>query len=167
MSAEQWKDIPGHEGKYQASDLGRIRSLPRRRTPGKVLVQNRTKAGHCRVHLGRDFRDTSVHRVILETFFGPCPDGMEGCHKNGDPGDNRISNLRWDSRKGNHADKIIHGTSLHGSVNPKAKLRESDIPMIRSMSKSGVPGKHIAKRFGVTAANISSILKGKTWNHIA
>jgi hypothetical protein len=43
-------------------------------------------------------------------FVGPAPEGMEGCHYNGDPTDNRLENLRWDTRKANVADAIRHGT---------------------------------------------------------
>lgn len=166
MNTEKWKDIPGHAGRYQASDMGRIRSLPMPRSPGKILTPQTTNTGHCKVHLGRNFRDRLVHRLIIETFLAPAEEGMECCHNNGNPSDNRLSNLRWDTRKGNHADKIIHGTTIRGSVNHKAKLHESDIPIIRAMSNGGALGKDIAKKFGVTAANISSVLMGKTWSHL-
>ena len=40
-------------------------------------------------------RKSHVHRIILESFVGPCPDGEECCHNNGDSGDNRLENIRW------------------------------------------------------------------------
>lgn len=46
------------------------------------------------------------HRIILETFNGPCPPGMEGCHGNGVRSDNRLENLRWDTPVSNAADRI-------------------------------------------------------------
>jgi hypothetical protein len=50
-----------------------------------------------------------VHRLVLETFVGPCPDGMECCHNNGDPADNRLENLRWDTLSSNAYDRVEHG----------------------------------------------------------
>lgn len=35
---------------------------------------------------------------------------MDGCHNDGDPLNNAVENLRWDSRAGNFRDKIAHGT---------------------------------------------------------
>ena len=49
-----------------------------------------------------------VHRLILETYIGPCPEGMECCHNNGNRFDNRLKNLRWDSLSNNMEDKIKH-----------------------------------------------------------
>ena len=45
-----------------------------------------------------------VHRMVLEVFSGPCPDGMEGCHADGDPSNNKLSNLRWDTKQANAKD---------------------------------------------------------------
>jgi len=58
------------------------------------------------LNLVRDGKATTfrVHRVILETFVGPCPDGMEGCHWDGEPGHNWLSNLRWDTHQHNSDD---------------------------------------------------------------
>lgn len=114
------------------------------------------------VHRGK-FR--LVHRLVLEAFVGPCPAGMEGCHNNGCPSDNRLQNLRWDTRLANNADKIRHGTSRKGADNNRAKLCDGDIERMRDLSRCGVTGRSIAALFLVTPANVSTILKGKTWTH--
>ena len=49
-----------------------------------------------------------VHRLVLETFVGPRPDGMEARHLNGDCQDNRVENLIWGTPLENGADKIRH-----------------------------------------------------------
>lgn len=51
-----------------------------------------------------------VHRLVLEAFVGPCPEGMEGCHGDGDPTNNSLGNLRWDTATSNQLDKVRHGT---------------------------------------------------------
>jgi len=105
-----------------------------------------------------------VHRLVLLAFKGPPPrSGMEGAHNNGVPGDNRLENLRWDTPKGNAADRVIHGTEMFGMKNPRAKLTDKQILEIFEMSSSGVKGKDIAVVMQCTPANISSILCGKHW----
>jgi len=114
---EQWLPIPGLEGKYEASDTGLVRSLDRRiecagrgsrNMRGRVLSQHIGTHGYMAVSLGGKTR--TVHRVILETFVGPCPDGMEGCHNDGDRYNNNVSNLRWDTRYENCQDIRRAGT---------------------------------------------------------
>lgn len=115
--AEQWRPIPGYEVQYEVSDHGRVRSLDRM-VPGKdgrltfyhgkelkPWVQN---SGHLKVGLGNNRREY-IHRLVLLAFVGPCPSGMEACHGNDDPSDNRIDNLRWDTRHENGLDRLRNG----------------------------------------------------------
>jgi hypothetical protein len=51
-----------------------------------------------------------VHEVILTTFVGPCPDGMECRHLDGNPANSALSNLAWGTHLENEADKLRHGT---------------------------------------------------------
>jgi hypothetical protein len=108
---EIWKDIPEFIGRYQASDQGRIRSV------NKVLAAH--QMGNVR-YLGirlwtddGDRKTRAVHRLVLEAFVGPRPEGLAACHNNGDCTDNRLANLRWDTVSANHLDRVIHGTHNH------------------------------------------------------
>ena len=118
---EVWRDIPGYEGHYQVSDHGRVRSLDRK-VPnkgyggtmlrrGRVLSMVADHKGYLlvRIFLKGVRKRARVHRLVLEAFIGPCPDGMECCHNDGDPSNNHISNLRWDTRINNRQDAIRHG----------------------------------------------------------
>lgn len=136
---ERWRTIPGYSDAYEVSDLGRIRSVDRivtylrdgrfisRSFRGMVLSQsvNRSVRRHMYVHLYRGSHDDRrmhlVHRLVLEAFLGPCPDGMEGCHNNGDPTDNRLQNLRWDTHSSNMRDMRIHGTDRHAAKRASKK----------------------------------------------
>lgn len=118
---EQWRPVIGHEGAYEVSDHGRVRSLSRtletsvgpRAHHGRVLRPG-TQYGRKFVNLaGRDVR--LVHHLVLEAFVGPRPDGMECCHNNGDPSDNRLENLRWDTSSSNKRDQLAHGTHSNAS----------------------------------------------------
>lgn len=123
---EQWRPIPGFNGHYEASDLGRVRSTDRiiafrgggqRLLRGKPLRAAMDRYGYEHVVIYRDKRPISakVHRLVLETFVGPRPDGMECCHKDGDPANNTLRNLRWGSHSSNVRDTIAHGNHNHAN----------------------------------------------------
>lgn len=110
---EIWKAVPGHEGAYEVSNLGRVRSLERRvrlvpnpgvettrRVPPRILKPGRVKSGHVSVALGKG-NSRLVHQLVLEAFVGPCPHGCETLHGNHKPWDNRLENLRWGTRSEN------------------------------------------------------------------
>lgn len=119
---EEWKDIPGYEGRYQASTFGRVRSLDRTITTnhgvtkfhrgqmlnptpdvnrGYLVVNMRNNAGK--------LRQRKVHQLILETFVGPCPPNCEVLHGPGGCQDNRLENLRWGTRAENVNDIMEAG----------------------------------------------------------
>lgn len=121
--AEVWKDIPGWEGLYQASNLGRIRSLDRRRTvkgtracKGRVLSPNDLGNGYFGVHLyryGSPRRVTTVHRLVAEAFLPTDPERGEVNHIDGDKSNNRLSNLEWVTRVENeYHSKYVLGAQI-------------------------------------------------------
>lgn len=124
------------------------------------------KSGYATVHLQRDgkrFLGYS-HRLVLEAFVGPCPPGMECCHEDGDHQNNCLSNLRWDTRKNNHADKIRHGRTAKGEKNPQAILTKDDALAIRSRLAKGDKAAEIAKDYAtVNVATIFAIKRGDIW----
>lgn len=113
---EIWRDIVGYEGSYEVSNCGLVRSwvsgngLGKRSSPVLLSLHGMTGG-----YVAATLRGKSclVHRLVLEAFQGPCPVGMEGCHKDGNSANNRLDNLRWDTPTNNHADKVAHGTDLH------------------------------------------------------
>lgn len=166
---EVWKDVPGCEGLYQASTLGRVQSQAR--GPSRVLKPClKGVPGHKRlsVSLYVDGVRTNrlVHQLVLETFVGPRPEGMQGCHNDGNPLNNGVSNLRWDTQKGNFADKKLHGTERYGSTHGQAKLADSDVLEIRRRLAVGESQRSVAKDFKITQAMVSSIHLRKRWTHL-
>lgn len=112
---EYWKDIPGYSGRYQASTAGRVRSLDReifvderkskrgsfmRKCKGRVLRPGPHPSGHLSVALGLGY-SKMVHHLVLLAFVGPVPENHEALHKNHDPADNRLSNLKYGTRSEN------------------------------------------------------------------
>lgn len=106
--SERWKPVVGYEGLYEVSDHGRVRSG---KLKGRTLKLWANTGGHLRVPLYRDGQMSMryIHRLVLEAFRGSCPPGHEACHYDDDPSNNRLENLRWDTRSSNELDKVRNG----------------------------------------------------------
>lgn len=121
MQPTQWRPVLGYEGLYEVSDRGEVRSLERtlphpfsgtKTYPSKILsAWSKPPYGYVCVKLYKDGHGSHrpVHRLVLEAFVSPRPEGMEGCHYDGDPSNNAVGNLRWDTRTANAADMLRHG----------------------------------------------------------
>ncbi len=169
---EEWQAVVGLEGQHEVSNLGRVRSLGRivvRRVgrpffrPEKILSGNVTGGhGYKTVNIGG--RNRYVHRLVLEAFVGPCPNGNEGCHGNGNRTDNRLSNLRWDTPQANQMDRATHGTSNRGERSAKARLTETQAREILGSKERGC---ELARRYGIAQQTVCGIRKGRKWAHLA
>lgn len=162
---EIWKAIHGFPG-YEVSDRGRVKSY--RRFPPMILKPYPDKQKYSKYCLYKDGKPHYLkgHQLVLITFVGPCPIGMEPCHEDGKPANNDLTNLRWDTRPNNHADKLKHGTDGKGKKNNMAKLTEAKVIEIRNLSSQGYSGRHLARLFSVSTATISVIINRLKWTHI-
>ncbi len=128
-NVEVWRAIPGYEG-YEVSDHGNVRSLDRyvsrpnngrslRR--GVALSPQIDRKGYVWVRLSRQLqsRPVRVHRLVLLAFVGPCPPDMEACHDDGVNANNRLDNLRWDTKLANAQDRRRHGQYERGRYCPR------------------------------------------------
>lgn len=107
-----------------------------------------------------------VCRLVLEAFVGPSQKGEECCHKDGNPANNYLTNLRWGSRASNMADRINHGTANRGERHGRSKLSENDVRSIKILLQKGWTQKKIAAKFNVHRVLISMIKLGKVWKHL-
>ncbi len=185
MARERWKAVDGFP-LYEVSSLGRVRSLtrtferPNRRGgfPDVVTWPGRPVNGWLRsragqpvtmfVALRRDGQTVTarLHRLVLAAFVGPCPPGMEGCHNDGNPCNNAVGNLRWDTHRANQLDQIAHGTKRNpprhgGETHPNARLTDKQVAAIRLVPPGRGVEASLARRFGVSQTTINRIRTGK------
>lgn len=162
---ERWGEVPGYPN-YQASTFGRIWSKKLNR-PMKFET---TKCGHKRIglHKKRKIYKFFVHRLVLLTFLGPCPPGLETAHYDGNPNNNRFDNLLYTTRSKNALMANRHGTMRCGERHHKTTLTEREIFSIRDEYSFGVAGfgaPTLAKKYNVDAKTITRIVKNETWKH--
>jgi hypothetical protein len=115
---ERWRPVVGYEGLYEVSDRGRVRSLRFGRWGTRHrMLRGWTHDGYRYVELSRRPGSTAmrVHCLVLEAFIGPRPPGLYGCHNDGNPGNNELGNLRWDTPTSNLFDRVKHGRD-HNAV---------------------------------------------------
>lgn len=146
---ELWRPVVGYEGWYEVSTRGGVRSVDRvvvtsngkRRTfPGVVLAQGTLPdTGYRTVGLKRNgtTKRVLVHRLVLEAFVGPSPAGHECCHKDGDPANNSLENLRWGTKSENVRDQVRHGTHNRG--------RRTECPRGHALVEPNLVRSHLAR----------------------
>lgn len=127
-ASELWLPIPGYEGSYEVSDLGRIRSLDRtvpykggtpRRIKGRVLKPNLNNRGYPYVILCRaGSKDwcALLHKVVTAAFLGPPALGLEVLHERPNPADVRLVNLRYGTHAENMAMMVAQGNARGNQV---------------------------------------------------
>lgn len=150
---------------YSVNSLGVIY----RNDSGKALAQQANAKGYLTVNLSEAGKSTrrTVHRIVLESFVGVRPEGFQALHGDGDPANNRLSNLRWGDASENEADKALHGTKAIGSRNGASKLSEEMVHEIIEAKLAG--GKQwgagiLARKFGVDISTITRAARGKHWS---
>lgn len=169
---EIWRPIPGIEG-YEVSDHGRVRSIDRwvqqsgrkdRWFPGTLLAPQRVTSGYLKVMVGKG-RQQMIHQLVTAAFLGPCPDGMEVAHNDGNKHNNRLSNLRYDTRAGNFSDKRSHGTHIEGESMPWAQLTAADAAAIYAL-RGTTSAPTVAAGYNCGADNIYAIWRGRSWRSV-
>lgn len=155
---EVWKDIPGYEGLYQVSNMGRVKSLER--VSGylrkeTILGGERIWNGYVRVSLHKDGKYTRfrLHRLVLSTF-SPV-EGMERLqvnHIDENKENCRLDNLCWMTAKENNN---------HGTHNERlAKSKQKPILCVE-LNRVFDSAKAAETELGIARQNISHVLKGK------
>jgi hypothetical protein len=169
------KNVINYENIYEISDDGVVYSKERYvghssglpRLVKRKEVSQAIENGRRRVTLFKngERKRFFVHRLVMQAFVGECPDGMEVCHNDGNPSNNKVKNLRYDTRVNNAADSARHGTRLNGSKNHNTKLSAESVLQIRKLQGTQTQ-ENLASVFGVSQGAISRVILGKTWRHV-
>lgn len=155
------RDVVGYPG-YRVSSTGVVYGIRSDTTQG--LSCDVGQQGHCRVTMHREGSPRSgerelVHRLALTAFVRPPKKGEQACHRNGDPTDNRLSNLYWGTQSDNWRDRVDHGN--HRSY---AKLTEQQVNEMRVRADEGVSVQNLAALYNVSDTQIRNILSGRQWS---
>jgi hypothetical protein len=158
-SKEIWKDIPGFEGLYQASNMGRIASI---RYGFKLMSLVRNPTGYLQIafRVNNNIKRGMVHVFIAKTFLNKCEDCTQVDHINNVKTDNRVENLQWVSRSSNMKNNYSRGVTSVDKLKSKGKpveLFDKDGNSIGKFSKLRDAAVHI----GTSHGNLSSLVNGK------
>ncbi|HEX2899821.1 MAG TPA: HNH endonuclease signature motif containing protein [Bacteroidia bacterium] len=164
----EYRPILGFDG-YFISNEGTVLSM--KRTGLKEKKLRTTPKGYKTVGLqkcpGTKFI-FFVHKLVLETFVCPRPNGMQARHLNGIASDNRLENLAWGTSAENQKDKEKHGTHVNppvrnGEKHEGAKLNDEKVRLIIGSTEEHAI---IAERLGVSKSLVSMVKNRKRWRHV-
>lgn len=175
---EKWLPVVGYERLYEVSDLGRVRSLPRKvpsghtslskprfyTVRGKILSATPSNGYLVNVlHKDGIPWSTSIHRLVAVAFV-PNPLGHPQVnHIDGDRKNNLAANLEWCDAQGNADNAVQRGVVKRGEAHYRAALTDEAVIAIRaSYEKQSV----LAEKYGVTNGLISMVRTGKIWRHV-
>jgi len=165
VNQEVWKEVPGYS-RYQVSNLGNMKSFCYGRetplTPGVTR-----KRRHVDIWSDeRKNKEMFVYNVVLMTFVGPCPKGMQACHYDGNSMNDRLDNLRWDTPKNNKKDNFRLGIEGFGEKAGRSKLTNSQAKSIQNEYHNGTKVKNLMGKYGLCKTAIWRIIKGVTYKEI-
>tara|TARA_R110000787_G_C13363242_1_gene440220 strand:+ start:159 stop:1163 length:1005 start_codon:yes stop_codon:yes gene_type:complete len=161
MENEVWKDIPGFNGKYIASDMGRIRNTK----TGNYLSSKGDKNGYLRACLdGKTFK---AHRLILMTF-DPIRNNeeMQVNHRNGKKFSNELNNLEWCDGNYNirHAiENGLRGEVKRGTESSTAKLTKSDLTLIFDMLMEQMDYLEISETLNIRSGIVGDLMCARSY----
>jgi hypothetical protein len=169
IAPEEWRRIADYGGHYQISSFGRVRRILK--SGGyRLRKTDMSLDGYLRVTLCWEGQRTvrPIHALVFRAFHQELPSGMTVNHIDAVKTNNRPQNLEAASRKqqGEHAKRM--NRYLRGESHCRAKLTDAQVISIRRLYQSGILGTHrLAKQFGVSQPTIWSVVRGRSWSHLA
>jgi NUMOD4 motif/HNH endonuclease len=179
IKVEEWRAIPGLEGSYEVSSLGRVKSLPRivlcsnnrsQLVKGGILKLTKSQYGYLQtsVSIASTCRTRNVHILVALAFIGPRPEGLIVLHGENGQLDNSVGNLSYGTHKLNAQHRHRDGTACTGEKNHKALLTVEKVWLARAVVPNGPRGtlQRLAEEWGVHRSTLGYAVSGKHWAHI-
>ena len=168
MASEIWKEILGYNKRYEASSLGRIRSLISgrgTRTKPLILKPSLHRDGYLDVNVvNKSGKKTKarVNRLVCGAFHGsPKNPNFHAAHLDGNEVNNIPTNLQWISKSDNEQMKKSHGTAYHPQKLTKGQVND----IVRRKKTEPISNVQLGKEYGVSDRMIGKILNGDSWVH--
>jgi hypothetical protein len=174
MKHEKWLPIPGYEARYEVSNFGQVRvsgidAIGRKRCHGRILSPCLHR-GYTAVllHLNSVKKNFLVHRLVMLAFVGPCPEGHNVNHKDGNKTNPRLENLEYVTRSENyrHALTKLGFKPPHGERHWACKLNEGLIREIRARCDAGERQMDVAAELNLRRSYVSQIVNRIRWKHV-
>lgn len=165
------KQIPEFPN-YYVTKSGRIWSKKGRWGKGCWLTPRINSVGYPGVTLYNKSNrlDAHIHRLVLETFVGLCPEGMECRHLDGVPTNNQLSNLKWGTHSENCIDAVKHGTASglrKGEDSGGSKLTEQQVCRVVDMYHKGKhTRKELAQQLEINYWTVCDLISKRRWGHL-
>lgn len=171
IPGERWRPVKGYEPHYEVSDFGRVRRLTNRfgrPFSAPMILRPGYRTGYPCYVLSRDGEGLrlSAHALVARAFIGPCPDGLEIAHLDGDRDNPRLTNLAYVTHAENLAHMVGHGTRLFGERHPRAVITEDTARRILADRRKGDGPRKLMRRYGLPVNVVNKLIYGKTWRHI-
>lgn len=172
MSEEIWKPILGYEDYYEVSNLGRVKRIKYGQgvRPYNILTLQMNTTKYLQIFLTVNGKSKShkVHKLVAEAFLGPRPSGLDINHRNGIRTDNRIENLEYVTRSENerHAYDVLGKKCASGEAAGNTRYTEKDVKNIRRRYLQGEKKSDLAREYGMSHNNITSIIIRRTWKDV-
>lgn len=180
---EEWRDVPGYEGKYQVSNFGNVKTLNRTvignncsyMRKGKILNKYYGgRTGYYKVKLYNgdgSFNSFPVHRLVAQSFLYNPESYPQINHRDGNPENNNVNNLEWCNNSINikHAydTGLINMNNRRGANHYKAILTEDDVRNIRYKHDiDKTPLKNLMNEYNMSHGAIYGIVKHKNWKYV-
>lgn len=172
MTTETWQAVPGYEGAYEISDMGRVRSVDRMSAQGHLRGRLRrlgtSVTGYVHVGLCRDgkLRNVNLARMVATVFIRAPKDDEQVNHLDGVKANNAASNLEWCTRSMNNLHRCRVLGKNRGMRHGNAKLTDADIHDIRREVAAGRTTTSVGRARGLNHTTVARIARRKSWQHV-